>query len=165
MTTDAQLREHAVSLVLALMASASTDNISPKSWWDRATSALLTGATKATLGECVDTMRRKLQIESLRASSSNSISSLEASIGDWESLRRVCEREAGMVIALARVRRQREREEAGEIREYQRPIEAQLANATDRVRALEAKLADMTNKINELEADKAVLRNALEGTK
>lgn len=159
-TTEAQLREHAVTLVLALMASASTKRIPPKAWWDRAQSALLTGATRDSLDECVTTMSRKLQIDSLRSESANSISSLASSLDEWEPLRRYCERCAQMIVALARVRRDRQREDAGEIREHQRPIEAQLANALDREREQAAEIDRLRARVGALTEDVRVLTDA-----
>ena len=163
MTTDASSREYAVRLVLAMMASASTDTIKAADWWDRATSALVTGATRSTIDEMVSTMARKLQIESLRPESASLVSSMIEETGfAFEPLRRYCERNAPMAVALARVRRQAQREEAAAIKDHARPIEAQLAAERERRQAAEMKAEQFASRLASAEADINALKRALE---
>lgn len=102
--TDDQLSEHARELVLAMMASATTERISPMDWWPRAKSALLSAVARArTWGDVVEGMARKLEIETLRAESARAVFSNALSVDDVKGFRRVVQREATYIIAEAQV--------------------------------------------------------------
>ncbi len=108
--TDDQLSQLATRLVLAMMASASTERIAPMDWWPRAKTALKTAVQRArTWGELVDTMAQKLEIETLRAESSREICSLALGSADLRAFRRVVGQEAVYIVAEAQVIREQER--------------------------------------------------------
>ncbi|MGW8180750.1 MAG: hypothetical protein ACWGQW_18615 [bacterium] len=115
MESNQPLNDAASALVLAVMASASTDDIRPTDWWVRARSALYSAAAMAdSFSDMVSVMGRKLSIDGYKLKSSQTISKIAAEITDWEGFRRHCERDALYIVAEAQVLRQlqREREEA-----------------------------------------------------
>lgn len=108
--TDDQLSAIARDLVLAMMASATTEKISPIDWWPRAKAALKSSSARAkTWGELVSAMAAKLQIETLRADSSRSVCELALAAGDLRAFRRVVDAQAVYIVAEAQVIRERER--------------------------------------------------------
>jgi hypothetical protein len=112
--TDDQLSRLGVELVLAMMASATTERISPVDWWPRAKSALLAAVARGkTWGEIVTTMAAKLQIETLRLESGRAICSMAIGTADLLAFRRVAQAEAVYLVA-----------EAAAIREHDRAAEA-----------------------------------------
>jgi hypothetical protein len=110
--TQTDLIDAGAELLLAVLASASTDKIRPVDWWTRARSALETGAACAeSVPEMVATMGRKLEVEVTSPASAQRVVALEARVrGEFEALRRTCERQALYVVAVAQARRQAERE-------------------------------------------------------
>lgn len=107
----------AIRLVLAMMRSASTANIAPKRWWERARTALETGASAEDFPAMVSTMARKLQIDALISGSALVIDELTHEIEDWESFRRLCESKAVYVVGMAQAQRKAEREEEAAIKQ------------------------------------------------
>lgn len=98
--------DHVVALVNAMMRSADTDNISPRDWWPRATSALITAAAAAVdYPAMVSTMARKLQIETLTQESAEAVAALRNDIPEWETFRRFAERDAAWCVAVLRASR------------------------------------------------------------
>lgn len=123
--SDSDLMDLAAELLLAAMRSASTDTIRPMDWWPRAKSALETGAGRAeNYPQMVSTMARKLQIDSYNSASSRSISEVRARVeAEWPRFRRMCERDAVYVAALAQAMRDVQR---GEWEERKAAAEAGL---------------------------------------
>lgn len=113
MTDEDGRMELAVQLVLAMMRSASTDKIRPIDWWERARSALETGAATAeTFPQLVAVMGRKLQIDATVEDSSKAICSLAETLlasGDFGKFRHLCETQALYVVAIAQARRAEQR--------------------------------------------------------
>lgn len=108
--TDEQLSQIGRDLVLAMMASATTERISPMDWWPRAKAALRASAARSTTwGELVNTMASKLEIGTLRAESSREICSLALSKTDLRAFRRVVQQQAVYIVAEAQVIREQER--------------------------------------------------------
>lgn len=159
--------ERAVDLTLALMASASTDRISPRDWWDRATSALTTAAARASsLPHMVSVMARKLTIDSLRSHSAEAINLLSSELSEprtFETFRALCERDAIFVVAIARQRRQEAREESKEARAHNEPLEARIADLDDQVRQLRHANAQLSTRVADRDEQIRVLKAAIEG--
>ena len=105
-----ELRTRAIDLVLAMMASATTERIRPVDWWPRAKAALVAGCSRArSWSELVSSMARKLQIETLRAESAKAVSACEPSPDDFMAFARICRREAVYIVAQAQVFREQQR--------------------------------------------------------
>ena len=117
MLSDEQLMIRARDLVLVMMSNASTDDISPMQWWERARSALETGAARGrTWGELVATMAKKLQVQTLRNDTASSVCSMAL---DGRLLARFCRivrDQSVYIVAEAQVERMRQREEAKEVK-------------------------------------------------
>lgn len=108
--TDEQLSQMSTRLVLAMMASATTEKISPMDWWPRAKSALMTATQRAkTWGEVVTTMADKLEVEVLRAESAREIFGLSLGPADLRAWKRVARDAAVYIVAEAQVIREQER--------------------------------------------------------
>lgn len=101
--TDYDPTSHAATLIGALMRSVPDGAISPRDWWPRATSALITAAASADrFPTLVSTACRKLGIEVLDAQASAAITKLYGEIPDFEAFRRFCERDATWAVAVHR---------------------------------------------------------------
>lgn len=104
-----------VNLVLAVMASASTEKIRPQDWWTRAASAFRVGLEGAEVFHHVPSlMAPKLQIEELRKDSVSLISLIGSDLthpDDFEAWREECLTSLPMVVGLAKLERARQREE------------------------------------------------------
>lgn len=112
--SDEALAHLARDLVLMMMASATTRDISPVDWWPRAKSALLAACARArTWGELVTAMAGKLEIATLRLESSRVISSLRLGSADLRAFVRVAKSEAVYIVAEAATMREQERHAAG----------------------------------------------------
>lgn len=114
--TDEGLTERAVRFLLTMLASASTEKIDPRDWWDRARSALETGATSDDWPRMVSRIGKKLQIDSLTEASSVSVSEIGADLADTYSFRRfraICKRDALYITAMAQARRAEQKRKAG----------------------------------------------------
>lgn len=111
---ERELRQTAVRLVLAMMASASTEKIRPVDWWQRAKTALVSAADRAaSWGELVATMARRLQIDVTRIESSRAISLVAVhDPRDFSALIQIIRREAVYLIAEAQMAREQQRAEA-----------------------------------------------------
>lgn len=108
--TDDRLTALARDLVLAMMASASTERIKPVDWWDRAKTALVAATERATSwGQLVDTMASKLEIETLRGDSARVICALALGGADFRRFRQAVKSTAVYIVAEARVIRDTER--------------------------------------------------------
>ncbi len=107
--------ERATRLVLAMMRSASTDRIDPRRWWERAKTALETGAAVASdFSEMISVMARKLERQVANNSTAGILDVLAREIGDdFESFRRLCEEQALYAVAMAQAQRVEEREQEG----------------------------------------------------
>lgn len=124
--TDSELTDLATRLVLSMMRSASTDKIRPQDWWDRAKTALETSASVAEgFPQMVSRFAAKIQVEgSLSESTCKAISSLGETFQGfgreetWERFRRLCERDAVYIVAIARATRQTERQEYEDQRKH-----------------------------------------------
>jgi len=101
-----------ISLVRAVMACASSDNIPRTEWWSRAKTALEVSATCAhDFGEMVSVMARKLQVDALVSKSSNTIHQLSVELeADFEAFRGTCANKALYIVALAQAERDLEKE-------------------------------------------------------
>lgn len=108
--TEDSLSALARDLVLAMMASASTERIKPVDWWDRAKTSLVAATERATTwGQLVDTMASKLEIETLRGDSARAICSMALAGADFRRFRQVVKSTAVYIVAEARVIRDAER--------------------------------------------------------
>jgi hypothetical protein len=100
----------ATELVLAMMASATTEKIRPVDWWPRAKSALVAACSRAEdWSQLVSTMARKLQIETLRGDSTKALSLCEPHPEDFGAFVRLCRREAVYIVAQAQMMREIQR--------------------------------------------------------
>jgi hypothetical protein len=110
---DDDLTDIAVELVLAVMRSASTDQIRPIDWWPRAKAALEVAASRArTWPHLISRMGQKLGIDAYRSASSKVISSLGRTVTAADAFtrfRRLAERDALYIVAEAQVMREEQR--------------------------------------------------------
>ena len=119
--TDEELTQIGIDYILGILRSASTDVIDPKKWWERAKTALETGAAAAaTFPQMVSKTANKLQIGAPTESTSNVISSISLRLTDqkdFERFRYICQRDSIYIIALARIQRdeQKRNKVGGEI--------------------------------------------------
>lgn len=111
MTHDEMLRA-GVTLVRAMMRSASTDKIRPIEWWTRAQTALVAAAeSSSTFSALVSRMGKALQIERLSTESSGDVVWLADDVAaDFDAFVRFCSEEALYIVALAQAERKQERE-------------------------------------------------------
>jgi hypothetical protein len=111
--TDEELTDLAQDLILALLKSADTEVIKPKVWWERAKTALETGANAAhSFQHMVSRCGNKLQLLAPLAVTSKTISSISSKLNDeilFERFRYICQRDAIYIIAMARVKREDEK--------------------------------------------------------
>lgn len=110
--TDDELSQIATQLVLSMMASATTERISPMDWWPRAKAALKTATQRArNWGEVVSIMAGKLEIQTLRMDSSRAICSLALGDADLRAWKRIAREQAVYIVAEAQVIREQQRAE------------------------------------------------------
>ena len=111
--TDKELMDRAISLVLAMMRSASRDRIDPRRWWEYARNALEAGAGEGnSFPEMVSVMAGKLLIDATTEATAKTVEGIEAAVeGDFEAFRSLCERQAVYVVAMAQAHRAEQREE------------------------------------------------------
>lgn len=113
--SDAELHDQAVRLLLAMLRSASTDDIAPRDWWRRGQAALEAGAGMATsLPQMVSKMADKLEVPAPTKATAREISSVSSAIREhdqWADFRRICERDAFMICSDAQMVREMERDE------------------------------------------------------
>lgn len=102
-----------VSLVRAVMRSASSDVIPRMEWWSRAKTALEVGATCAhDFAEMVSIMGGKLQIDAFTSSTAETVKQLSVELAEsFEEFRRFCEANALYVVAIAQAERDLEKKE------------------------------------------------------
>jgi hypothetical protein len=116
--SDSELSDLAVELVLAMMRSASTEQISPLDWWPRARSALETASSVArTWPQMISRMGKKLEIGSLKSVTARDVARIGADLSDpadWRRFRYLCRRDALYLVAMAQVRRDEQRAAAAE---------------------------------------------------
>jgi len=116
--SDAELHDLGVRLLLAVLKSASTDDIAPKDWWRRGQAALKTGAgMSASLPQMVSKMADKLEIQSPNKWTAREISSISSALdvhAQFGRFRSLCERDAFMMTSDAQVVREMEREAQGD---------------------------------------------------
>lgn len=110
---ETSLEDLAAEFLLAMLASADTDVIQPKQWWERGRTALETAAAQAsTFGQMVSACGKKLQLETLTAASADRVAAVQSELGTDERFaewQRICERDALYIAAVARIRRQQEK--------------------------------------------------------
>jgi len=113
--SDADLHDLGVRLLLGVLKSADTDDIAPKDWWRRAEAALKAGAGMSTsFPQMTSKMADKLEIESPNKWTSRILNSICSDLDahdQYNRFRTLCERDAFMMVADARVAREMEREE------------------------------------------------------
>ena len=106
---DDILTDLAVDLVLTMMASASSENISGMDWWPRARSALETAADVAdSYPQMISKMGAKLQIDAARNDTAKGISLLGdqlKTVQAFERFRALCRRDALYIVAMAQAKR------------------------------------------------------------
>lgn len=110
MTDTPDLIDTATRFLHALLDAADTDTIGVANWWDRAKTALETGAaTGTTYAEVVSTAARKLQITwALPEAPSKSITEIGKTLADPDTFaawRELCQRDAVYITAITRVQR------------------------------------------------------------
>lgn len=115
MATEGEHMARATRLVLAMMGCASTERIDPRKWWERAKSALETGAAVAgSFSQMVSVMARKLEIDVTYPGHAEAIAALAAEVDDdFDAFRRICEDQAVYAVAMAQAERQEQREQQG----------------------------------------------------
>lgn len=120
MDHEAKLRA-GVTLVRAMMRSASSEKIRPIEWWTRAQSALVAASeSSSTFSALVSRMGKQLQIDTLRTESAEDLAFLAEEVAaDFDAFVRFCAEEALYVVALAQVERKAEREEQAKQRRRQ----------------------------------------------
>lgn len=124
--SDDGLQAMAERFVDALLSSADVDVIGAVHWWDRAKTALQTGAASSTSwAQCVSTAARKLQIETLSAESSAAVADLGRVLAVpivFQRWARLAARDALYTVAI--VRNQREERKAARKAAKQAPVPA-----------------------------------------
>lgn len=109
LSTDDHLVDVAVDLLDAVLASADVEVIGVSNWWDRATSALKTGAATGTdVRSVVTRMAGKLQVETLSEPSARAVRATAALLADPVVFRRwaqLADRDAVYIAAMVRLRR------------------------------------------------------------
>jgi len=122
-----------VTLVRAMMRSASSDKIRPLEWWPRAQTALETAARcSSTFSALVSTMGRKLQIDTLRAESAADVAFLAEEVAaSFDAWTRFLAEESLYVVALAQVERRAERDQRPTPTEVGRAVAAAKRAAAD----------------------------------
>lgn len=123
--TDAQrYRAVARDLVLAMMASASTDKIRAMDWWPRAKAALMNAAeSESSWGGIVTRMARRLQIDMTTLATGKAISSIEIPDGEVREFAALVRREAVYIVAAAQIERDRRRDAPTETDPTTIPVE------------------------------------------
>lgn len=109
------LHDQAVRFLLAMLRSASTDEIAPRDWWRRAQAALEWGAsTASTYHEMRARMAESLEIQAPTKRTAQEASSIYSEISahdQFQQFRRLCENQAFAVTSDAQVVRERERDD------------------------------------------------------
>jgi hypothetical protein len=161
---DAALRSIAEELVLAMMASASTDKIRPMDWWERARTALELSVDAAeSPQEMVTRFAKRIQAQTLSASTARRLSCL-SSLDDptvWQAFRRLVARQSTYIVAFAAERRTAEREEYAAEKAAKQPVEARLYAALDELKAVKADRDTWQSRARGLNEDVRVLRARL----
>jgi hypothetical protein len=107
--TDLELYLAAERFLDALLSSANVDRIGVTRWWDRAKTALETGAaTSTSWRQCVAKAARKLQIDMLNEQASATVVELSTQLDDpavFARFRTLCTRDALTIAAHVRDRR------------------------------------------------------------
>ena len=162
---DAALLDMGVELVLAMMASASTDHIRPTDWWERARTALeISAEASDSKGEMVTRFASRNKAHTLAKRTVERLSSL-SSLDDpavFTAFRRFVSRQSTYVVAFAQERRGNERAEAESDKAAKAPVEARLASALDEVRSLKADRDMWKNQARSLSEDVRVLKAKVE---
>ena len=109
--------QQAVRFQSAMLDSADVDLIGTSNWWDRAQTALETGAATGTrFSEVVSATARKLQITwALSRETAEEVTRLTEELSDpaaFAEWRELCQRDAVYVTALTRIHRQARRKAA-----------------------------------------------------
>ena len=109
--------QQAVRFQSAMLDSANMDLIGLAAWWDRAQTALETGAATGTrFSEVVSATARKLQITwALSRETAEEVTRLTEELSDpaaFAEWRELCQRDAVYVTALTRIHRQARRQAA-----------------------------------------------------
>jgi hypothetical protein len=103
---DSDLYDVAIRLVNAMLDSVDTAVVKPMTWWDRARTALETGASVSTTWpQCVARTARKLQIVTLTKASGETVVALGTSLHDpavFAAWRALVVRDAIYIVAIAR---------------------------------------------------------------
>ena len=117
MRSDEELTTAAIDFVLAMMASASTSNIKPLDWWERARTALETSAAVAeSWPQMVSKYGAKVQVIALKSKTAHEIARLGQVVSkneDFERLRYLAQRDALFITAMAQVTRDEQRNNEG----------------------------------------------------
>lgn len=112
--SDDDLHDCGVRMLLAILRSASTDDIAPRDWWRRAQAALQAGAgMSASFRQMASKMSSKLEIQAPTKRTAQELSSISSELAEhaqFERFRSLCERDAFMVAADAQVVREIERD-------------------------------------------------------
>jgi len=109
--------QQAVRFQSAMLDSADVEVIGTSNWWDRAQTALETGAATGTrFSEVVSATAKKLQITwALSWDTAEEIDRLTAELADEQAFaefRELCQRDAVYITALTRIHRQARRKAA-----------------------------------------------------
>lgn len=105
--SDGDLADLAVRALDAALSSASIDTIGVSSWWDRATSALVSaGAAGSSWTRVCSTLARKLQIEVYGERDARALAEIGRRLDGAEALGRWCylaQRDAPYLVAMTRI--------------------------------------------------------------
>lgn len=116
--TDRELYEAAEQLLDALLSSASVDKIGRTRWWDRAKTALETGAASSTnFYQAAAKTAAKLQIDTLNEHAAGTVVQLKDMLHDpatFARWRTLCMRDALVIAANVRIHRVHRRTEQEE---------------------------------------------------
>ena len=112
--SDDGLEDFAIRFVLAMLRSADPEIIGPRNWWERARTALETSAACAeSWSQMVSRCGVKLQVRQTTAGTSSEIKALGEALDDpavFERFRYLSQRDALYIVAMARARRDEEKE-------------------------------------------------------
>lgn len=107
--TDLELYRAAERFLDALLSSADVDKIGVGRWWDRAKTALETGAaTSTSFRQCVAKAGRKLQIDTLNGDAAATVAHLALLLDEHTTFARwrtLCARDALTIAAAVRDQR------------------------------------------------------------
>lgn len=130
--SETDLADAAVEFINAVLDSVDTSVIKPMDFWERAKTALETGAASSTTWPgCASKTAKKLQISTLTKTSGDTITRIGQTLADpaaFAAWRRLVVRDAIYLVAMARAARDTRRAEREAVRNP-RPTQTALIGA------------------------------------